>query len=245
MMVDIHCHILPEVDDGASSWEVAVEMCAMAVQDGIEHIVATPHADFQYTYKREEWRARLERLQQLAGDAPRLSLGCDFHLSYDNLEDAFQNPHRYTIGDTGYLLVEFSDYSIPQQITGALQRLVESGITPVVTHPERNPLLQRNLQRVLEWIEAGCLVQVTANSLTGYWGDQAKRSARALLDQQAVHVLASDAHDTRHRVPVLSAARDLAAQWYGQELAQALVVDNPRAIVSGEKVRVSSARAGR
>jgi protein-tyrosine phosphatase len=244
-MVDIHCHIIPEVDDGAPSWDVALEMCEMAVLDGIEHIVATPHADFQYTYNREELAARLERLQQLSGGAPRLTLGCDFHLSYDNLEDAFAHPERYTIANTGYLLVEFSNYSIPQQITGALLRLLEMGITPVVTHPERNPLLQNHPDRLLPWIDAGCLVQITANSLTGFWGEQARRSARFLLDQQMVHVLATDAHENRRRVPLLSPARQAVATWYGEERARVLVEDNPRAIVSGEKIRVSSARVGK
>ena len=243
-MVDIHCHIIPEVDDGAPSWDVALEMCEMAMHDGIEHIVATPHADFQYAYNREELEARLERLRQLSGGSPRLSLGCDFHLSYDNLEDAFAHPQRYTIGNTGYLLVEFSDYSIPQQITGALLRLVEMGITPVITHPERNPLLQHDSQRLLQWINDGCLVQITANSLTGYWGEAARRSARALLEQQAVHVVATDAHDSRRRVPMLSPARQAVALWYGEERARTLVEDNPRAIVSGEKIRASSASAG-
>lgn len=244
-MVDIHCHILPEVDDGASSWDVALEMCAIAVQDGIEHIVATPHADFHYSYDREALAARLQRLQQLAGPALRFSLGCDFHLSHDNLEDAFAHPSRYTIGNTGYLLVEFNNDSIPQQITGALLRLIELGITPILTHPERNRVLQRDLPRVRQWIEDGCLVQITANSLTGHWGDQARRSARTLLEQHAVHVLATDAHDSRRRVPMLSLARSLVAKWHGEEMARALVEDNPRAIVSGEKIPASSARAGR
>lgn len=243
-MVDIHCHLIPEVDDGARSWDMAVAMCEIAVQDGIEHIVATPHANFHYPYHRDDLAARLERLQQLAGSRPRLSLGCDFHLSYDNLEDAFASPGRYTIGNTGYLLVEFSDYSIPQHITGALLRLIEAGITPVITHPERNPLLHDDLRRLRQWINDGCLLQVTANSLTGYWGEQARRSARALLQQGLVHVLASDAHDSSRRVPMLSGARDLVAQWHGEELARALVDDNPRAIISGEKIRASSARAG-
>ena len=243
-MVDIHCHIIPEVDDGAPSWDVALEMCEMAMHDGIEHIVATPHADFQYAYNREELEARLERLRQLSGGSPRLSLGCDFHLSYDNLEDAFAHPARYTIGNTGYLLVEFSDYSIPQHITGALLRLIEMGITPVITHPERNPLLQHDSQRLLQWINDGCLVQITANSLTGYWGEPARRSARFLLEQQAVHVVATDAHDSRRRVPMLSPARQAVALWHGEERARTLVEDNPRAIVSGEKIRASSANAG-
>lgn len=244
VMVDIHCHIIPEVDDGARSWEMAAEMCEIAVQDGIQHIVATPHADSHYTYNREAFADRLERLQQMAGGTPRFSLGCDFHLSHENLEDAFSHPHRYTIGNTAYLLVEFSHDFIPQQMTGALLQLIEKGLTPVITHPERNPLLHNDLRRLRQWIDDGCLVQITANSLTGYWGEQARRSARSLLEQGMVHVLASDAHDSRRRVPMLSGARDLVTQWHGEELARILVEDNPRAIVSGEKVRTSSARAG-
>lgn len=243
-MVDIHCHIIPEVDDGAPSWDVALEMCRLAAQDGIEHIVATPHADNQYSYHREELAARLQRLRELAGDSPHFTLGCDFHLSYDNLEDAFAHPHRYTIGDTGYLLVEFSDYSIPKQITAALLRLLEMGITPVITHPERNPHLQKDFKRLAQWIEAGCLIQITANSLTGFWGEQARRSARSLLDRQAVHVLATDAHDSRRRLPLLSTARNAVTLWYGEARSRALVDDNPRAIVSGQKIPSSSARAG-
>lgn len=243
-VVDIHCHIIPEVDDGAPSWEVALEMCKIAARDGIDHIVATPHANYEYAYDRDQLGARLDRLRDLAGGSPHLTLGCDFHLSYENLEDAFAHPERYTIGDTGYLLVEFSDYSIPRQITTALFRLLEMGITPVVTHPERNPLLQTDWKGVSEWIEAGCLIQITANSLTGFWGEHARRSARALLDRNAVHVLASDAHENRRRVPILSAARNAVALWHGEALARALVEDNPRAIIAGQKIPASAARAG-
>jgi protein-tyrosine phosphatase len=243
-MVDIHCHILPEVDDGAASWEVALEMCHMATQDGITDIVATPHADSQYAYDRKRFAARLEQLQERAGERPKLSLGCDFHLSFENLQEAYRDPKRYTIGNTGYLLVEFSDFAIPSGITASLLRLLDIGITPILTHPERNPLLQRDIKRILEWVEKGCLVQVTASAVTGLWGEQAQRSARALLQQRAVHVLATDAHDARRRTPILSAARDLVAGTYGGELAQALVEHNPAAILSGNKIpSVASAKS--
>lgn len=243
-MVDIHCHIIPEVDDGAPSWEVALEMCRIAARDGIEHIVATPHADYEFSYDRDELTARLSRLRDLAGGSLGFTLGCDFHLSHENLDDAFAHPRRYTIGDTGYLLVEFSDYSIPQPTTAALFRLLQMGITPVITHPERNPLLQNDWKGLAEWVEAGCLIQITANSLTGFWGEHARRSARSLLERQAVHVVATDAHESRRRVPVLSAARNALALWHGEALARALVEENPRAIISGRKIPASAARAG-
>jgi len=105
-MVDIHCHILPEVDDGARSWEMASEMCRLAVADGVDHIVATPHANHEYDYNREDLEQRLERLRNIAGGKPLLTLGCDFHFSYENIQDALQQPGRYTIGATRYLLVD-------------------------------------------------------------------------------------------------------------------------------------------
>jgi len=233
-MVDIHCHLLAEVDDGPKSWDVAEEMCRMAVADGIEHIVATPHANDRYPYDREYLTRLLDYLRQRIGTAPRLSLGCDFHLSYENLQDVMAVPERYLIEGSRYLLVELSNYSVPVQIEEHFTRLQEKGITPVITHPERNPILQRTCQRILQWVELGCVVQVTGSALTGGWGEPAWRTAQWLLKHEAVHVLASDGHDTKHRPPVLSSAREAAAELCGEDVARALVDDNPRAIVSGQ-----------
>jgi len=233
-MIDIHCHILAEVDDGPKSWEMSEEMCRMAAADGIEHIVATPHANHRYPYDREYLAQILDYLRQRVGETPRLSLGCDFHLSFENLEAVMATPERYLIEGGRYLLVEPSNYSIPPQIEDSLAKLIEIGITPVVTHPERNPILQRTPERMLRWVEMGCSVQVTASALTGRWGETAWRTATWLLKREAVHILATDAHDTKHRVPILSEGRDAAAEHCGKEVALALVDDNPRAIVNGQ-----------
>ena len=233
-MIDIHCHVLPAVDDGAKTWDTAVEMCKAAAADGIEHIVATPHANDRYTYDREWLQSLVHKLEALVGGAPQLSLGCDFHLSYENLQDIAVFPNKYVIGETGYLLVEFSNYGVPPQMTDYLFRLLDGGITPIITHPERCPALLKNQQRVLEWVDAGCVVQVTASALTGRWGEPALAYARSLLDRNAVHVLATDAHDTVHRPPILSAARDYVSRHYDADLARALVEDNPGAIVAGQ-----------
>ena len=235
-MFDIHCHILPEVDDGPKSWDIAVEMCHMAVADGITHTVATPHANNRYAYDRNYLKNLLAQLQTRVGISPQLSLGCDFHLSYENLERVLEQPHIYTIGETNYLLVELSNYGIPIQIADCFMRLGDRGLTPILTHPERNPILQQTPQRVLEWVEQGCLVQVTASALTGFWGERPEIVARWLLDRSAVHFLATDAHDHKRRVPILSQARDLAAQIVGSEYAQALVESNPAAVVVGQPI---------
>jgi|SRR5579872_1855200 len=235
-MIDIHCHILAEVDDGPKSWEVSEEMCRMAAADGIEHIVATPHANSRYAYDREELMRALEHLRQRVGARPRLSLGCDFHLSYENLQDVMAVPARYTIEGGRYLLAEPSNYSIPAQIEQEFEKLIAMGITPVITHPERNPILQRTRERILAWAEMGCAIQVTGSALTGSWGETPWRTAEWLLKRQAVHVLASDGHDPVRRPPVLSAARDAAAEQCGADIARALVEDNPRAVISGKEL---------
>jgi protein-tyrosine phosphatase len=235
-MVDIHCHILPEVDDGAKSWEIALEMCRMAAADGVQHIVATPHANHEYEYDRSQHEQKLDRLRYITGGLVTLTLGCDFHFSYENIQDALVHPERYCIGNTRYLLVEFSDFAISPTTGEFLQQLMAAGLTPIITHPERNPILQRTPQRVVDWASQGVLVQVTANSLTGRWGPPAKKSVQFLAKHSAIHVVASDAHDTKNRPPLLAAARDEMAKLAGKEAAEAMVQENPQAIVSGKPI---------
>jgi protein-tyrosine phosphatase len=234
IVVDIHSHILPEVDDGPKTWDMCVAMCRAAAADGITHMVATPHANDRYHYDREYLQELVAHLQQLVGDSPKLSLGCDFHLSVDNIRDAIANPTRYVIEGTRYLLVEFSNYSVPQQTTDSFLKLGDVGLTPIITHPERNPILRESPQRVVEWAEQGCVIQMTGSALTGFWGERTQRAAEWLLERQAVHVLATDAHDTQKRVPILSDARDAAEEICGEEIADALVEGNPRAILMND-----------
>ena len=233
-MVDIHCHVLPDVDDGAKTWDVALEMCNMAWQDGIEHIVATPHANDEYFYDRAHYEVLLQKLREQTAGKPQLSLGCDFHFSFENLQDAFNNPWRYTIDHTPYLLVEFNDFSLPPATEENLARLINMGLRPIITHPERNPMLQKTPDRVLEWVRGGCATQITANSLTGRWGRTAEATARWLFEKQAVHIIASDAHSLNSRPPILSQARKIATEIAGEVVAEALVTLNPRAVINGE-----------
>ena len=233
-MIDIHSHILPEVDDGPKSWETAVAMCRMAEQDGIEHMVATPHSNDRYFYDREYLAGLLQDLQRRIGERPKLDLGCDFHLSLENMQAALVDPAKYRIGSSRYLLVEFSNFGIPAQIDEWLGQMVELGTRPILTHPERNPILQQTGNRVLQWVEQGCAVQITASAITGSWGAKAKDMAQWFLKEKAVHFLATDAHDTARRPPVLSEARKAVAKQFGEKLADELVDANPRAVVNDQ-----------
>jgi protein-tyrosine phosphatase len=235
-MVDIHCHILPGIDDGPRSWDVTAEMCRVAAVDGITHIVATPHCNDEFAYDRDRYTEMLGQLRDAAEGKLTFSLGCDLHFSYDNVQDALANPRRYTIGESRYLLVEFSDFGIPPEVKQNLLLISSNGMVPIITHPERNRPLLNTPEMVLEFVEQGCLVQVTANSLTGYWGARSKNMAEWLLKRQGIHVIASDAHDPRRRRPVLSEARKIVTELAGAEVAGALFVRNPAAIVDGERL---------
>jgi protein-tyrosine phosphatase len=241
-MVDIHCHILPGVDDGASTWETAIEMCRMAAEDGIEHIVATPHANYKYRYDRSRFEDIVAELSEKIRDRPKLHLGCDVHLSYENFSAILAEPAKFTIGATQYLLIELDDFSVPASVSDNFRELTAHGLTPIVTHPERNQFLQADVDRVQDWLALGCLVQVTASSLTGDWGPKAKSAAQRLLQRQWTHVLATDAHNTNLRPPVLSKARVAAQRLAGSRISSALVRENPLAIINGESIVLSERR---
>lgn len=221
------------MDDGSKTLENSVAMLQMAADGGTRGIVATPHADLEYSFQPGLIRERAAELRTALGDRIELWTGCDFHLTYDNIQDAINHPTKYTINQKSYLLVEFSDMLIFQNTADIFARLREAGMVPVVTHPERNALLQQRLPQLKLWVEQGACLQVTAQSLTGRFGKTARAFSLELLDQNLVHFIASDAHDLKHRPPLLREACDFISQNYSPELAQALFVDNPTAAVTG------------
>jgi len=232
-MVDIHCHILPSLDDGARDESVSVEMAKMAAADGITHVVATPHSNYRYNFDPEVNRRKRDELQKIIGPSPVLLLGCDFHLSYENLEDLRVNPGRYTINGLQYLLVEFAESSLPPIIDQLFFELVSRKLIPIITHPERNALLSRELRTLQKWIAAGCFVQVTAGSFLGRFGRHAEKFSLSLLRHNMVHFIASDAHDIAKRPLQLSEARRVIAEEQGEETADALSETNPHAAIEG------------
>ncbi|MCC7235811.1 MAG: hypothetical protein IT163_10940 [Bryobacterales bacterium] len=234
-MIDVHSHILHGLDDGAASFEVSLAMVDLAAGCGTTDIVATPHSNLEFSFDPAVVEERIQRLREAAGDrAPRLHYGCDFHLSFDNIRDAIEHPRRYTINHGRYLLVEFSDMVIFPNTTEILGRLIEAGMVPVITHPERNPLLQLRLDSLKEWAAMGCLMQVTAQSFTGRFGRRAERFSRVLLDESMVDVVASDAHDTRHRPPNMKEAHAWLSRKVSRPFAGRVCVANPGAIIRDE-----------
>lgn len=233
-MIDIHCHPLPETDDGAKSFEIALAMLQMSAEDGVTHVVATPHCSFRYAFDAEENKKKAAELQAAAGDAPQILLGCDFHLSYDNIRRLTEDRAPFTLNGTQYVLVEFDDHFIPQQMDNVFYEIQMAGFTPILTHPERNAVCRRRVQNVYNWVTRGCLVQVTAQSYMGGFGSEALHATEQLLDLNMVHIVASDAHDTKRRPPLLSPAYEKIATARGKQLADLLFTRNPEAIIQGK-----------
>jgi len=152
----------------------------------------------------------------------------------DNIEDAVKTPSRYTIGNTRYLLIELSDFSISPQMPNMIYMLTSRGLIPILTHPERNPILQKKPERVREWVDMGVLVQVTASAFVGKWGRSVQKLANWYADEGLMHVIASDAHSLNHRNPTLSEARKALSKSFGEDFARVVSETNPMAIINNQ-----------
>jgi protein-tyrosine phosphatase len=246
-MVDIHHHLLSGLDDGANSMETSLAMASLAAGDGITHVVCTPHANGRYEFDPDVNATKTEELRErLVEEKIPLTLGsgCDFHLSFDNVKRAQSDPARFSINGLGYLLVEVPDYGLPPGLTETFYELQLAGLTPILTHPERNPTLQNDPARLIDWLRGGVLIQVTADSLTGHKGRPAQRMAHDLLEKRWVHFLATDAHNTTSRPPRMRDAHNLVANKYGASYAHALCLTNPLAVFLGKQFEVEEEPRG-
>jgi protein-tyrosine phosphatase len=232
-MVDLHCHILPGLDDGPDKIEESLEMAEAAIADGITQVVATPHSNDRFRFDFTQVRRLRDELQARVGNRLRFVTGCDFHLNPENLALLRKHSRPFCINQHDYLLVEFNEISIPPTVDRTLHEMQLSGLRLIVTHPERNVILRTHPERLRDWVRRGCFVQVTGNALTGAFGPTAQQIALRWIGEGMIHFVASDAHNTRNRPLRLRTAYDLVADRFGAARARALFLENPAAALEG------------
>jgi len=236
-MIDLHCHILPGVDDGAQSLEESVAMCRLAAADGCEAMVATPHQR-----RGEWWNADREHLAALAGEIQdavgsqlRVHLGGEVHVDSELLSEVEKLPDGggiLPLAGSRYLLIEFGPHGAPSEAIHLVHELTVAGWRPIIAHPEFIPWLAPEPELVARLVALGATTQVTAMSVTGDFGRRPQVDCNTLLDAGLVHFVASDSHGIRRRPPGLQRARRLIASRWGEETAHSLTCDNPRAVLA-------------
>ena len=227
-MIDIHCHILPGIDDGADRLQTSLAMATMAARDGITTIIATPHTDGVFVNQTVVQQS-VDRLNiKLAEQGIDLVIVAGYEIPANLVCDL----QSYTIADSPYILVEFPHQYLPEDAVETLYTLVQAGRKPIIAHPERNGSVLRNPELLRELVAVGGMVQLTAASVTGDFGPDILHCANYLLRNQLVHFLATDSHSPTFRKPVLSPARKATARLIGREQADKLVIDNPKAILN-------------
>ena len=236
-MVDIHCHILPEVDDGAWDLEMALQMARMAVGCGVRRIVATPH--FQGVPGELEALPHIARqYQRLAGALKREKLELELIIGAEVLclpqtVELARRGQLPTLGNSRYVLTEFYFDASWQFMDATLEELRKCGYWPVVAHPERYGAVQREPGLAGSWFRRGFVLQLNKGSVLGAFGARAEETAVGLLERGIAHVIASDAHSAHMRTTDLTALRQWAQAHLGREYTQILLEDNPARISRG------------
>ncbi len=233
-MIDLHCHMLPSIDDGATDLETALAMARLAVADGIRTVACTPHIyPGLYENTAPGILAAVEAFREqlaLAGLSLDLGYGADTHLVPDLLE-GLRNGRIPTLNGTRYLLLEPPHHVAPPRLEESCFALLAAGYLPIITHPERLTWIVDHYPRFQELARRGVWMQITAGSLTGRFGPDARYYAERMLDEGLVHILATDSHSPKHRPPALAEGRRAAARWVGPEEAGRLVLERPQAIL--------------
>ncbi len=247
-MIDVHCHLLPGIDDGARDLEMALQMARIAQADGITHIVCTPHIyPGMYDNDAQGIRQAVAELQSRldeAGIGLRLSAGADAHLTPDLGADiaAGRVP---TLAASRYLLLEPPHHVAPPRFEETVFALMAGGLVPVITHPERLTWVETHHDVFVRLAERGCWMQITAGALTGRFGRRVSYWADRFVCEGRAHILATDAHHPTRRPPLLEEARAAAERLIGAEEAAHLVRTRPAMILADEAPEAAPAVVGR
>ncbi|MDK6665462.1 tyrosine-protein phosphatase [Lactobacillus crispatus] len=241
VLVDIHCHILPGIDDGSKDWDTSIKLAKAAVKDGVTHAICTPHTlNGRYTNHKDDiiW---LTDLYQKKLDEAKVPLtvfpGQEVRLSGDLIDALDQDDILFCDEDGTYMLLEFPSDDVPTYAQDTIFKVMQRGITPIIVHPERNKKILEEPTVLQELIEQGCLVQITASSYMGTFGKKIEEISRKFIEAGQCACFASDAHDLPKRQYQYSEALKKLSKEFGSDLAQQYQ-DNARAFVNGDNVQL-------
>ncbi|HEU0152044.1 MAG TPA: CpsB/CapC family capsule biosynthesis tyrosine phosphatase [Arenimonas sp.] len=233
-MIDLHCHLLPGIDDGPTTLDVSLAMARCAVDDGITFTACTPHIyPGLYENNRAGIEAAVDALRLALAEAGiplQLGTGADTHLAPD-LAGGIRSGRVPTINGSRYLLLEPPHHVAPPRFDESVFNLMAAGIVPVITHPERLSWIETHYTVFADLVRQGAWMQLTAGSLTGRFGRRPKYWAERMLDEGLVHILATDSHHIDKRPPLLAEGREAAAARVGAEEATHMVLTRPQGIL--------------
>lgn len=236
-MIDLHCHILPGIDDGAADLSVSLAMAKAFVEQGVTVVACTPHIlPGLYHNTGPAIRAATQQLQSMLvqEEIPlQLTTGADAHMAPDFIA-GLRSGRVLSIADSRYVLVEPPHHTAPPQLEDFFFNVVVAGYVPILTHPERLSWVPSRYETIKRMVRAGVWMQITAGSFTGAFGRNALYWAERLLDDGCVHLIASDAHDAERRRPNLAMGRDSLVKRVGTEEAERLVLTRPMGILNDQ-----------
>jgi protein-tyrosine phosphatase len=236
-VIDLHCHILPGLDDGAADLSVSLTMARQQADQGVTAVACTSHIlPGLYHNSGPALRAATQELQDILdqeGISLALTTGADVHMAPDFVAE-LRSGKLLSIADSRYVLVEPPHHIAPPQLEDFFFNLVVAGYVPILTHPERLSWVPSRYETIKRLVRSGVWMQVTAGSFTGAFGRNALYWAERLLDDGCVHIIASDAHDAERRPPDLAAGREFVARRVGADEAQRLVLTRPMGILKDQ-----------
>ena len=243
VMVDLHCHLLPGVDDGSKNMEISLRLAKKATENGVTHALLTPHhMNGQYVnHKKDVIRLTKEFQQQLNNHNIPLTVfpGQEVRINGQLIDALDKDDILFADEGNRYLMLEFPDDDVPYYTTQMIFELQQRGIIPVIVHPERNTKIMKHPELLYELLEKGCLSQITASSYVGTFGKKVEDFSKRLIANGQGYIFASDAHDLPGRKYEMRQAFHKLNQEFGQELAEHYA-DNSRAIINGENVPINT-----
>jgi len=244
-MIDLHCHILPGIDDGASDYEEARKMLKIAEVDGIKKIVATPHfIEYEQEPSSESMLDKIDNLNIMAqrnGLDLEILPGNEVYVT-PNIVKLIEDKKIATINNFNYLLIEFPMFDIPAYVPELITRLKIIGITPIIAHPERYREVIINPNILIEYIDLGALCQINSGSILGRFGKEIRDISNILIEHNMAHIVASDSHSSGVRAPKLKKAFEMVSREHGRDIAERLFKENPGSIIYGREVKVEAVK---